>query len=130
MKGDPLRLKDLCPDWQKCLDRVWEEASFSSEEEAEAYLAYEWCCGCIVCVLLRDKVGCGDECHVRQRYPQYRDDEALFSLAVAWSPEDIYEELEDEWGVEPDLEEVFAEGIRRQIEKEMKLRRAMSKEVR
>ena len=126
MKGDPLRLKYLCPDWEKCLDRVWEEASFSSEEEAEAYLAYNWCCGCVVCVLLRDKVGCGDECHIRQRYPQYRDDEALFSIAAGWSPEDIYEEL----GFEPDLEEVFAEGIRRQIEKEMKLRRAMSKEVR
>jgi hypothetical protein len=125
MKGDPLKLKKLCPEWDKCLDEHMQEFEFESVEEAEADLAYNWCCGCVHCVLLRHKVGCGDECHVRKKYPQYQDDDALFNIAVSWDPEEIYEELYEDYGMEPDLLEIVKEGIRRQREKAKQLNKIL-----
>lgn len=124
MKGDPMKLKELCPDWNKCLDSVMGEFDFSCVEEAEAYLAYNCCCGCAVCVLLRHKVGCGDECEIRQKYPQYRDDDALFGLAVSWDPAEIAEELEEQ-GIPATMEEVFEEGVKRQMERSKQLKKLM-----
>ena len=106
MKGDPLRLKELCPEWDKCLDEHMQEFEFESVEEAEADLAYNYCCGCVYCVLLRHKVGCGDQC-IRKKLPQYQDDEELFNIAVSWDPEEIYEELYEEHGMEPDILEAL-----------------------
>ena len=125
MKGDPLKLRELCPRWEECLNSL--EGEFQSQEEAEAYLAYNHCCGCIYCVLLRHKVGCGDECEVRQRYPQYRDDEAMFNLAVSWDPEEVADDLVEQ-GVEPTLENVLEEGIKRQIAETLRLRKLIEKE--
>ena len=128
MKGDPTKLKKLCPKWYKCLEDHMQEFEFESIEQAEADLAFNWCCGCVYCVLLRNKVGCGDECHVRQKYPQYQDDDALFNVAVSWDPEEIYEEIYEEYGMEPDLLEVVKEGVRRQREATKKLIQAMEGE--
>ena len=99
------------------------DGEFTSLEEAEAYLAYNHCCGCIYCVLLRHKVGCGDECEIRQKYPQYRDDQAMFNLAISWDPQEIYDELYEEHGEPPTTIEVLEEGVRRQIAKAAQLRR-------
>ena len=124
-----MKLKELCPDWNECLENCWAEFEFETREEAENFLAYNNCCGCIQCVLLRKQVGCGDNCWIRERYPQYRNDEEMFSLSVGFDPEEILDELREQYGYEPTIEDVFEEGIKQQIQREKVLRKAMKKEA-
>ena len=129
MNGDPTKLKTLCPYWDECLDSLLSEYDYDDEEKAEIDLAYQNCCGCVVCVLLRHKVGCGNDCFERKNYPQYQDDDELFNIAVSWDPEEIYEELYEEHGMEPDIVEVVKEGVRRQQEATKKLLHALEDKI-
>ena len=115
-----------CPEWEKCFEDHCSE--YGEHEFSEFDMAFNECCGCIHCVLLRDKVGCGDECHIRKKYSQYQNDEEMFSIAIGFDPEEIMDELEDEYDEEPTMDEVFQEGIRRQYEKEKQLRKAMERQ--
>ena len=102
MKGDPLKLKHICPDWEDCLDEYIEEYGARSLEAAEEELAYNECCGCIKCVLFRMKVGCGDDCYMRQKYPQYNvPDEVLLQHACGVDIDEVIEWLEEENEYDP-----------------------------
>ena len=101
MKGDPLKLKHICPDWEQCLASYIEQYGAKSIEDAEAELADNECCGCIKCVLFRHKVGCGDDCAMR-KYPQYDvPDEVLLQHACGVDLDEIIEELEEENEYDP-----------------------------
>ena len=82
-------MERICPDFDECHNR--------SDEE---YIEPD-CCGCCHCVLLRFKVGCGNNCFVRRKYPQYLDDYQNFQLATSVDLDEVESELESEYEYDP-----------------------------
>ncbi len=101
MKGDVKKIKIVCPEYQECLDNHIEEFEYSDFENAEFDLISNTCCGCIRCILLRHKIGCGDDCYMRKTYPQYQDDRLMFQLATGVDEDEVIEFLEEEYEYDP-----------------------------
>ena len=72
------KASENCPNWQYCLKHQAQECHMNYWMAAGILESYR-CCGCDACVLLRHRMGCGDACFIRRRWPQYRDDEKMLS---------------------------------------------------
>jgi len=123
------KMKALCPDWEDCFYDYYSQMPRDirlDTTSAEWEFSVNQCCGCMKCVLFREKNDCKGNCHIRNEYPQYQNDSELFALATGADLEETIDEfLEDTGGLEPSDQQLFNLMGRKIREKQKVLRKAL-----